>query len=181
MVATAAVLENIGVSAYLGAAGLIKSTAILGVAASIVTVESRHQTFIRTATKIAAVPSAFDTPLGIRSVFTLAAGFIDSCPTGSNLAITPFSAVTMSGNATASAVAGATLSLATTATGGTSCAFSNGGLTGGTVFTAFANGACTTPEFLAGETYVHITNAAPLSGALTDAMIVAGPMVMVVT
>jgi rubrerythrin len=41
-VETAYVLENTGVAAYLGQAGRIKQTAILGAAGSILTVESRH-------------------------------------------------------------------------------------------------------------------------------------------
>ncbi|RDW87287.1 hypothetical protein BP5796_02981 [Coleophoma crateriformis] len=181
MVQTAAVLENIGVSAYLGAAPLVKSPDILTVAAEIVTVESRHQTFIRTASKSAAIPSAFDTPLGIRSVFTLAAGFIQSCPVGSNLAITPFPALTMTGgaaNGTAAIQAGQTLKVTTTATGATSCAFTNGGLPGGTAFTPFANGECTVPQGLAGVTYMLLANQSPASGVLTDAITVAGPMVL---
>jgi hypothetical protein len=197
MVATASILENVGVSAYvlpipipftnltvnsyLGAAPLVKAPGILTVAAEIVTVESRHQTFIRTASKVAAVPSAFDTPLGIRSVFTLAAGFIDSCPDGSNLAITPFAAVTQGGDTKAAVVAGSTVQLSTTATGGAFCAFTNGGLPGGTAFTAFANGACAAPEGLAGETYVHITSSAAATGVLTDDLVVAGPLVLTVT
>jgi hypothetical protein len=168
-------------SRYLGAAPLIKSTAILGVAAQIVTVESRHQTFIRAASKVAAVPSAFDTPLGIRSVFTLAAGFIKSCPTGSNLAITPFAGVTMSSTVASPVLAGTTVQLATTATGGLFCAFTNGGLPGGTAFTPLVGDACVTPDNLAGETYVHITSSSALSGVLTDSMVVAGPMVVTVT
>lgn len=167
---------------YLAAAPLVKTPGILTVAAEIVTVEARHQTFIRTASKAVAVPSAFDTPLGIRAVFSLAAGFITSCPTGSNLAITPFAALTMAPGQSAQALqAGASVQLTTTATGATSCAFVNGGLPGGAAFTDFVNGACIIPQDLAGFTYVHLTNAAPLTGALTDAITVAGPMVMQVS
>jgi hypothetical protein len=181
MVATASILENVGVSAYLGAAPLLKSPAILSVAASIVTIEARHQTFIRVASKAAAIPSPFDTPLGVRNVFTLAAGFISSCPTGSNLAITGFPAVTMAagaGNATAAFTAGQSLALSSTATGATFCAFTNAGQLGGTAFVPFTGGACTVPQDLAGLTYVNLASANPGTGVLTDAITVAGPMVM---
>jgi hypothetical protein len=178
MVATASILENVGVSAYLGAAPLLTTPSILTVAAEIVTVEARHQTFIRVASKTAAVPSAFDTPLGIRSVFSLAAGFISSCPSGSNLAITPFPAITMAAGASSAVVAGSNLQISTTATGATFCAFTNGGQPGGAAFTAFANGACVVPQNLAGLTYVNLASAGPLTGVLTDAITVAGPMVV---
>lgn len=199
MVATASVLENIGVSAlvnipleyrmiltslrYLGAAPLITTPSILTVAAEIVTVEARHQTFIRAASQVAAVPSAFDTPLGIRSVFTLATGFISSCPTGSNLAITPFAPLNMTAPTSGSSnvTAGATIQLETTATGGTFCSFTNAGQPGGTTFSPFANGVCAVPQDLAGLVYVHITNADPLTGVLADAITLAGPIVMVVS
>jgi hypothetical protein len=168
---------------YLGAAPLITTPSILTVAAEIVTVEARHQTFVRAASQVAAVPSAFDTPLGIRSVFTLAAGFISSCPSGSNLAITPFAPLNMTSPASGSSkiAAGSTIQLQTTATGGTFCSFTNAGQPGGSAFEPFANGACTVPQNLAGLVYVHITNAAPLTGALTDDITLAGPMVMVVS
>ena len=45
---TALVLENTGVHAYLGQAGNLKSKALLGAAASIVTVEARHAAAIAT-------------------------------------------------------------------------------------------------------------------------------------
>jgi hypothetical protein len=72
MVKTARVLEAVGVSAYLGAAPLINSSDVLAAAASIVTVEARHQAFIRVAGGAEPVPAAFDTALQPRAVFTLA-------------------------------------------------------------------------------------------------------------
>lgn len=95
MVKTARVLEAVGVSAYLGAAPLINSSDVLAAAASIVTVEARHQAFIRVASGAEAVPAAFDTALQPRAVFTLAAAFINSCPEGSNLNIQPFPAIAL--------------------------------------------------------------------------------------
>ena len=75
---------------YLGAAPLIQDKGILSTAASIATIEARHQTFIRVAGSKEPIPAAFDTPLGPRAAFTLAAPFIQSCPEGSNLPIVPF-------------------------------------------------------------------------------------------
>ena len=46
--ATAYVLENTGVQAYLGQAGNLKSKALLGAAASIVTIEARHAAAVAT-------------------------------------------------------------------------------------------------------------------------------------
>ncbi|KAI6247652.1 hypothetical protein HI914_04443 [Erysiphe necator] len=182
MVATAGVLENIGVSAYLAAAPLVKSPDVLTVAAEIVTVEARHQTFIRTASKAAAIPSAFDTPLGIRAVYTLAAPFIQSCPAGSNLAITPFPPLMMEpGTENMKIAAGSQVKLQSPAAAGAmSCAFVNGGQMGGTAFAQFQNGACVVPMGLGGITYVHLASTMPTNGMLTDAITLAGPMVMMI-
>ncbi|CCU77500.1 unnamed protein product [Blumeria hordei] len=182
MVATAGVLENVGVSAYLAAAPLVKSPAILTVAAEIVTVEARHQTFIRTASKAAAIPGPFDTPLGIRAVFSIAANFIQSCPNGSNLAITPFPALTMSPTQSMTKLIGGSevRMESPAAMSATSCAFVNGGQTGGSSFTPFQNGACVVPMGLTGITYVHLASSTPGDGVLTDSITVAGPMVMTV-
>ncbi|KAH6626449.1 ferritin-like domain-containing protein [Chaetomium sp. MPI-SDFR-AT-0129] len=184
MVATAAVLENVGVSAYLGAASLISDGSILTTAGSILTVEARHQTFIRAASSAVPVPQAFDTPLSPKQVFSLAAPFITSCPEGSNLILTAFPTLTMATGTSAQAVAaGATVQLQSdVASTATHCAFTTGGLPGGTAFTPFdqANG-CVVPQNLAGVTYVNLASAGPLTGALTDDIIVAGPMVMQVS
>jgi hypothetical protein len=95
MVATARVLEAVGISAYLGAAPLVNSSDVLSAAASIVTVEARHQAFIRVASGAEPVPAAFDVALGPRAVFTLAAQFIKSCPEGSNLNVQAFPAISL--------------------------------------------------------------------------------------
>ncbi|KAK4157212.1 protein rds1 [Chaetomidium leptoderma] len=184
MVGTAAVLENVGVSAYLGAAALVSDGSILTTAGSILTVEARHQTFVRTASRGIAVPQAFDTPLSPKQVFSLAAPFIQSCPDGSNLILTAFPTLAMPAGVSAQAVAsGATVQLQSDAApGATHCAFTTGGIPGGTVFSPFDPAAgCVVPQGLAGVTYVNLANAGPLNGVLTDDLIVAGPMVMQVS
>lgn len=187
MVATAAVLENVGVSAYLGAAQLVADPGILTTAASILTVEARHQTFIRAASGVVAVPQAFDTPLSPKQVFSLAAPFIASCPEGSNLILTAFPTLTMGGDGKTVAAAGSEVKLqssdAAATAGAKFCAFTTGGIPGGTAFTTFdaATGGCVVPQGLKGVVYVNLASAGPLTGKLTDDIIVAGPIVMQVS
>ncbi|KAM3455721.1 hypothetical protein MY3296_002139 [Beauveria thailandica] len=205
MVQTAAVLENIGLSAYLGAAPLLSDKAILGTAGSILTIEARHQSSIRVFSKQVAVPQAFDAPLSPRAVFSLAAPFIKSCPEGSNLKIDPFPKLAMMdgpGGAAEGAVGGNSTGAASTSSqGGSSMTLSVGsefrvqaeggsestatgcGFTSGskTFFSEFKEGKCNVPENVAGVTYVTLTKDTPLDGKLLDDNVVAGPMAVTIT
>ncbi|KAI1486860.1 rds1p-like stress response protein [Biscogniauxia mediterranea] len=184
MVATAAILESVGVSAYLGAAPLVSDSKILSTAGSILTIEARHQSFIRVASGIAASPSPFDTPLGPKAVFSLAAPFIQSCPGGSNLILTPFPTLTMVEPAPAAGVmnlaAGTMVKVQSDASSQAQfCGFTNSAAPGGTAFSPFdAAQGCAVPPNLAGTVYMTLTSAAPNDGVLTDDITVAGPMVM---
>lgn len=126
MVATARILEAVGVSAYLGAAPLVKSPDILSAAASIVTVEARHQALIRVLSGAQAVPAAFDSALGPRAVFTLAAQFIRSCPEGSNLNIQAFPSISLQNPELAQVGQNLKLADAAQPAGGQFCAFVSG-------------------------------------------------------
>jgi hypothetical protein len=72
--ATAYVLENTGVHAYLGQAGNIKNPAYLLAAASIVTVEARHSGAIGSYLGKAIAPTPFDTGLTAAQVLKAVAG-----------------------------------------------------------------------------------------------------------
>ncbi|KAB5575589.1 ferritin-like domain-containing protein [Coniochaeta sp. 2T2.1] len=183
MVATAIVLESVGISAYIGATAFVTSKDILATAASILTTEARHNTIARVATGQLGSPAPLDTPLSPKQVFSLAAPFIKSCPEGSNLILTAFPTLTMAGDAAAAAVAGATINLQSdAAAGATACAFTNGNLPGGTAFTDFTQGTgCTVPNNLAGVTYVNLVSQKVATGKITDDIILAGPMVMQVS
>ncbi|KAI9710926.1 MAG: hypothetical protein M1820_002361 [Bogoriella megaspora] len=79
-IATAALLEGVGVSAYLGAAAQIANKAYLTPAGSILAVEARHSSYLRSLLDEVPFAQPFDTPLTPDEVFTLGHGFITSCP-----------------------------------------------------------------------------------------------------
>ncbi|TFY59858.1 hypothetical protein EVJ58_g5517, partial [Rhodofomes roseus] len=109
MAPIARTVENVGVAAYLGAANLIKDPTILTAAATILTVEARHQTILNLVNNATSIPQAFDIPLTPNEVLAIAGGFISGCSTG----ITANTALAISN--TGSIVAGTTLTFTSTA------------------------------------------------------------------
>lgn len=79
-VALAAVVEGLGVSAYLGGAPLITSKAYLTAAGSILVTEALHQAAQRNAIGEIPMANVFGTPLGLNAVYSIASTFIKSCP-----------------------------------------------------------------------------------------------------
>src|SRR4051794_36650722 len=75
------VLEGVGASAYTGAAQLPTNKASLTAAPSTLATKARHASWVASAVNMVTPwGTAFETPLGLNEVFTLAAGFITSCP-----------------------------------------------------------------------------------------------------
>lgn len=74
--ATAAALENTGVSAYDGAAQFITEAELLTAAGSIVAVEARHASYLNLLTGELPFPAAFETPLTMDEVLEIAGPFI---------------------------------------------------------------------------------------------------------
>lgn len=107
-VALATIVENVGVSAYLGAASSISDPAYLTVAGSILTTEARHQAWLGSAVmKGAAWSGPEDTPLTFDSVYSIAAAFITECPsTNPTLPVKAFPALTIAADGTVTAANG---------------------------------------------------------------------------
>jgi hypothetical protein len=177
--ATASVLEGVGVSAYLGAAADIMSKTYLTAAGSILTVEARHSAYIRNAVGQAPFPQPFDDPLSYNEVYTLAAQFITSCPsTNAPLPVKAFPVLTASSMDTMIKM-GSKVMLAT-----------KGYKIEGKVYGAFITVTgpifveamemdggfeVEVPEGVAGQSYVVLTSC---NTAATDDTIVAGPAIV---
>lgn len=180
--ATASVLEGVGVSAYLGAAADIMSKTYLTAAGSILTVEARHSSYVRNTIKQSPFPSPFDNPLSLNEVYTLAAQFITSCPSSNPpLPVKAFPVLTASSK-DASVKTGSTVMLST-----------KGYKIEGTVYAAFIT--VTGPVFvdtkaveggfevmvpkdIAGQSYIVLTSC---NTSATDDTIVAGPAIVEVS
>ncbi|EIM88545.1 uncharacterized protein STEHIDRAFT_77641 [Stereum hirsutum FP-91666 SS1] len=177
MATTARLVENVGVGAYLGAAHLVTDPVLLTAAASIMTVEARHQTMLNVLTASGtAIPQAFDIPLTPPEVLAIAGGFISGCDTG--VTANPSLAVTNTGSVSA----GTSLTFSTAAINGSSDTsnFACQMLTGGASFAiALPLSACVVPQGLTGPVAIFITSDMdPLAGDPIDratSQLVAGP------
>lgn len=181
-VATASVLEGVGVSAYLGAAANIMSKDYLTAAGSILTIEARHSAYLRASLKKSPFPQPFDTPLTLDEVYTLAAAFIVSCPeTNVKLPVKAFPMLTLDPTTPMPVKAGSVVTLLTPgyvlqpASGVTTIYAAFISVTGPTfaVATPVAGGfSVTIPKGFNGQSYTVLTSC---SDAVTDDTTAAGP------
>ncbi|SPO30055.1 related to stress response protein rds1p [Ustilago trichophora] len=99
-VATSVLLEGIGESAYLGAAQNITAPGTLTAAGSILTVESRHASWVASSVQNGdGFPRDTSTPLNFNQTYSLAAPLIKSCPdTNPALPVKAFPGAKISGD-----------------------------------------------------------------------------------
>ncbi|KAJ5037820.1 hypothetical protein NUH16_011421 [Penicillium rubens] len=179
--ALASVLEGVGVSAYLGAAASIMSENYLTAAGSILTTEARHSAYLRAAVGEVPFAQAFDNPLGLNEVYTVASPFIASCPSSNGaLPVKAFPALTMSSmdavmtGSEVQLVAGSGFD---TSVSGIHAAFIT--VTGPvwTPLKSMGGGkfTVTIPEGISGQSYVVLTQG---NKQATDDNIVAGPAIV---
>jgi hypothetical protein len=170
----------VGVTAYLGAAGSISSKTYLAAAGSILTVESRHNAYLRKALKESPFPQSFDVPLDFDEVYTLAAPFIVSCPSSnpSFLPLKAFPGLTVTSSGTVKTGSKITV-LAKSSWGGGTIYAAFVTVTGPVWATVVPSGnnvfTVTVPPGVHGQSYLLLTKDPKVA---TDDTIVAGPAIV---
>jgi len=183
--ATASILEGVGVSAYLGAAASIASKSYLTAAGSILTVEARHSAYLRQGLRLSPFAQPFDDPLSLDEVYSLAAQFIVSCPsTNVPLPLKAFP-ILVASSTDVTIKAGSTIMLSTpgyvlTTVGGSNTPVYGAFITvTGPIFvlaTMVTGGfTVTVPTGVYGQSYVVLTGC---NTAVTDDTIAAGPAIV---
>ncbi|KAK0205988.1 ferritin-like domain-containing protein [Desarmillaria ectypa] len=177
MAATARVVENLGVAAYLGAAPLLSDPILLQAAGSILTVEARHQTVLNLLSGTgSAIPQAFDIGFTPSEVLAVASPFLNP---GCDLGVKANPTLTVTN--TGSVGPGTLLTFESSAINGSS----SGSLfcqmiVGGAAFSiSLPLSACVVPQGINGPVALWITSdSQPLLNNVRDratSQLVAGP------
>lgn len=88
MATVARVVEAVGVGAYLGGSVIVDDPNVLTAAASILTIEARHQSFLNVINGASGIPQPFDIALTPPQVLALAGGFVQGCDVQGALNVT---------------------------------------------------------------------------------------------
>ncbi|KAK4699484.1 hypothetical protein P7C70_g6778, partial [Phenoliferia sp. Uapishka_3] len=180
-------LEQVGVSAYLGAAALLTDKALLTAAGSILTLEARHQSLLNTFNAGEFSTQPFDLALSPTQVLALAGGFLQNC-NAAQLSLTtnqPLSVTERVGGTTRIQI-GSQLNFASTVNLAAqaqtlSCQMLVGGAS---VALVFAAENCVVPNGINGPVAVFLTNSSePLQSNLqtqNSKTIVVGPALVFV-
>jgi len=89
MASVARVVEHVGVAAYLGGADILDDKNFLAAAATILTVEARHQSFLNVLAGATSIPQAFDVALTPQDVLSIAGAFISGCDPATEIGLAP--------------------------------------------------------------------------------------------
>ncbi|KAH7418930.1 ferritin-like domain-containing protein [Cadophora sp. MPI-SDFR-AT-0126] len=181
-VALSSVIEGVGVSAYLGAAPLVTSKAYLTAAGAILVTEALHQSQQRAAIGETPSSNVFGTPLGFNAVYSIASGFIKSCPsTNMPLPVMAYPALTLVSGLPTAQGAHIDLQPKEAVTGNVFATFVSGLNVAAVAPQSMSGGMfmVEVPMMVEGQSYVFLTK--DNSGNLTDSNIVAGPAILEVT
>ncbi|GAA5841579.1 hypothetical protein JCM3766R1_006781 [Sporobolomyces carnicolor] len=172
------VIENVGVSAYLGAAGDISDPGYVTAAGSILTVEARHNAFVRLLNNYLPFAEPFDTPQSASNVVTIVTPFFTSCPEGSAPAIKGHPALTATSGLAATLGGSVTVSVNSTDVDLSKYKVYCGWASGlQAAFTDYADGACPVPTEMIdaqGQKYLTLTRWT----SLDDKFVLAGPAIV---
>lgn len=174
-VSLAALIENVGVSAYAGAAQYISDKTYLTLAAVILSTEARHQAWENSAVlKESAWSGAYDTAIpDLNMVYTIASAFITSCPSSNPaLPVMAYPALTVSSPAAGQS---STFTFSGNSTGTNYAIFYNG--IGTQAVALDSSNSATIPAGLQGISYVVVSSSSTAAG-VTASNVVAGPAIL---